>query len=334
MNLILIDKKLKSKIIISIFAALVLISCSGKQTKTDNQNAVCFTADSAYRYVEEQVSFGPRVPGTMAHQQCVIYLVEQLRRFGAKVEIEQGQKPNYDGQPQQIVNIIAHIGDTSKRRVILAAHYDSRPWADQEEEYFARLTPVMGANDGASGVGVLLEVARQWGIKKAENKTVPAVDIIFFDCEDLGTPDFYTGQQREDTWCLGSQLWAEQHRSEQSNYRYGILLDMVGAPDAVFEKEYYSVQFAQNYVEKLWRTAQSLGYSSLFRQDYTYPITDDHYYLNTIAGIPTLDIIHYSKHTETGFAHWWHTTEDDMRHICPATLEAVGKTVMATVEEQ
>lgn len=322
---------MKKSILVTI-STIVLLSCSSKKVQ-ETTVSVAFCADSAYRYVAEQVEFGPRVPGTIAHEQCVRYLIGQLRRFGAEVETEQGQMTDYAGKQQQVVNIIAHIGDSNKRHVLLCAHYDSRPWADQEEDYADRMQPILGANDGASGVGVLLEMVRQWGMMKQRGEQVPSADIVLFDCEDMGTPDFYIGPQREHTWCLGSQLWAKQHNDRQhKHYHYGILLDMVGAPDAVFEKEYYSVQYAGNYVEKVWRTAEQLGYGGLFRHNYSYPITDDHYYINTLAGIPCIDIIHYSRHTDTGFAHWWHTTEDDMRHISPVTLEAVGKTLMATIE--
>lgn len=323
---------MKKYIVISILT-FVLLNCGGKRVREEIPASVVFCADSAYRYISEQVEFGARIPGSAAHEQCVRYLKDQLQRFGAEVETEQGQMIDYEGKQQQVVNIIGHFGAHDKRRLLLCAHYDSRPWADQEEEYANRMQPVPGANDGASGVGVLLEVARQIGLMQNKGEAVPAVDIVFFDCEDMGTPDFYTGTQRENTWCLGSQLWAKQHDNRQTKqYKYGILLDMVGASDAVFEKEYYSVQYAGNYVEKIWRTAEQLGYGGMFRNEYSYPITDDHYYINTLAGIPCIDIIHYSRHSDTGFAHWWHTVEDDMRHISPATLEAVGKTIIVGIQ--
>jgi hypothetical protein len=149
----------------------------------------------------------------------------------------------------------------------------------------------------------------------------------------MGTPDFYTGKEREDTWCLGSQLWAKTVKEQglAGKYKYGILLDMVGDPDAVFYREYYSEQFAPNQTEKLWRAAAKLGYGGRFRNIATYPVTDDHYYVNRIAGIPCVDVIHYDSNNGTGFAHWWHTLEDDMRNVSPSTLERVGKTVLECV---
>lgn len=326
--------------IISLLATaciLVCLSGCGKAAKpTEKTVGPRFDADSAYCYVGEQVNFGARVPGSGAHRECAAFLQSALRRFGAEVEVQQGQMPDFEGKQQQVVNIVGHFGDSGKRKVLLCAHYDTRPWADQEEDYDDRMLPIPGANDGASGVGVLLEVARQFGLRAKRGESVPAVDIVFFDCEDMGTPDFYTGQQREDTWCLGSQLWARQVRNtgkteKNHGYSFGILLDMVGAPDAVFPREYYSELYAANRVEEVWRAARQLGYGAMFTENRSYPVTDDHYYVNTIAGIPCIDIIHYNPRGNTGFAHWWHTHNDNMGNVSPQTLEAVGKTIMMCV---
>ena len=197
----------------------------------------------------------------------------------------------------------------------------------------------MGANDGASGVGVVLEIIRQLAILKAHGEFVPSVQIVFFDCEDMGTPSHFTGSLREHTWCLGSQLWAKEYNQASINaqqslpkIQYGILLDMVGDPSATFPREYLSVNYAASYVEQVWRTALRLGHGRYFVQSSTYyPITDDHYYVNTIAGIPCVDIIDYKANTTTGFAPWWHTQQDDMRNINKQTLQAVGETVLTTI---
>lgn len=311
---------------------MMLVSCSRSSNSGQSVPEVAFSADSAYRYISEQVAFGARVPGSAAHEACAAYLREQLRRFGAEVHVEQGCLPNYAGEPQQIYNIVGRYAPEAKRRILLCAHWDSRPWTDQEENYDDRMQPVLGANDGASGVGVLLEVARQLSI--VNSPLSMGVDIVFFDAEDMGTPSFYTGKEREDTWCLGSQLWAQRVKQEgrAGEYAFGILLDMVGAPEAVFPKEYYSSYYANAYVERVWRTAQQAGYGRYFRDVKSYPLTDDHYYVNTIAGIPCIDIIHYDAQSGTGFAHYWHTQHDNMDNISRATLDAVGRTVMATIE--
>ena len=159
------------------------------------------------------------------------------------------------------------------------------------------------------------------------------MDIIFFDCEDMGTPRVYTGAEREDTWCLGSQLWATNYSRQPStvSYSFGLVLDMVGAPDAVFPLEMYSTNYAQNYQQQIWRSAQQLGYGAMFSNQQSYPITDDHYYINYIAGIPCVDVIHYDIRNATGFPHWWHTRNDDMSNISPSTLQAVGEVVMSVL---
>ena len=305
-----------------------LVSCN-KQVAPVTRPA--FSSDSAYVYIERQMAFGPRVPNSASHMQCAVWLIEQLRACGAEVELQKGFMPDYRGNNQQIYNIIGHFhaSDSAARpRILLGAHYDTRPWCDEEPDYNDRFYSVPGANDGASGVGVLLEVARQLGLR--ESLSTP-VDIIFFDCEDSGSPRVYTGAEREDTWCLGSQLWATNYSRQASvvSYQFGVVLDMVGAPDAVFPLEMYSTNYAANYQRQIWHSAERLGYGALFSNQQSYPITDDHYYINRIAGIPCVDIIHYDIRNATGFPWWWHTRQDNMNNVSKATLQAVGEVVMS-----
>lgn len=313
----------------------VLLAACGKTEHTKTAEPVvsaAFSADSAYLFINEQVSMGARVPGTPEHEQCARYLRDQLIRFGAKVDIQQGALTNYAGEQQQIVNIVGQYNPQANNRVLLCAHWDCRPWSDQEDTYERRMIPVLGANDAASGVGVLLEIARQLNILEKAGTAIPGVDIVFFDVEDMGTPSFYTGKERQDTWCLGSQLWAKRYaESNQKNCQYGVLLDMVAAPDATFNKEYFSMHHAASYVNKMWKTAAALGFGNYFINEQTYPLTDDHYYVNTIAGIPCLDIIHYDTRYGTGFPEYWHTNHDNMQNVSPVTLNAVGKTVLTTI---
>ena len=327
-------------------STLLLAGCgqTAKRSVSDSgQSSVSglsFNGDSAYAYVAGQVAFGSRVPGTDAHHDCVQYIGSTLERFGAKVEIQTGEVMRYDGEWQHVANIRAYLPADSayenEKTILLCAHYDSRPWADQEDDYAQRMIPIAGANDGASGEGVLMEVARQW--QNLSQRKRP-IEIVLFDCEDMGTPQFYTGQQREHTWCLGAQLWARsvvesRERSVSTAvYAYGILLDMVGDPNASFPREYYSEQYAGKYVDKIWRTAEQLGLGHRFVTARAYPITDDHYYINTIAKIPCVDIIHYVPGSETGFAWWWHTHNDDMRNVNPNTLQEVGKVIMTVINE-
>ncbi|MBQ7191864.1 MAG: M28 family peptidase [Paludibacteraceae bacterium] len=322
--------------LLTILLLLPLTACTNKQAKTPIRPA--FNADTAYMHISKQVSMGPRVPDTRAHTECLLYLLQQLNQYGAVTEIQKGQKTAYDGNEQQVINIIGHFGDAQANgRILLGAHYDSRPWCDEEEDYDDRYLAVPGANDGASGVGLLLEVARQLGLKADSlgRYTGRPIDIVFFDCEDMGAPNFYLGQEREDDWCLGSQLWAEEMALDKpmcSRLQYGIIVDMVGAHNATFPKEYNSVYYAKGYLEKIWYNAHKLGYSQYFLTEETYPITDDHLYINRITGIPCVDIIHYNHTSGTGFPDWWHTQQDDMTHISRETLQAVGETIMATIE--
>ena len=342
----------KSWIIGMVAGIACLLSACGKKQAVATRPP--FSSDSAYAYIERQMAFGPRVPNSNAHMQCAVWLIEQLKAFGAEVELQKGFMPDYKGDNQQIYNIIGHFTpvqrDSSSHtsaRILLGAHYDTRPWCDEEEDYSERFYNVPGANDGASGVGVLLEVARQLGLKLSNSDSglsaegglssvspkgglSTPVDIIFFDCEDMGTPRIYTGAEREDTWCLGSQLWATNYaKNSAAVYSFGIILDMVGAPDAVFPLEMYSTQYASNYQHQIWRAAEQLGYGAMFSKQQSYPITDDHYYINYIAGIPCVDVIHYDIRNATGFPHWWHTRNDNMDNISKSTLQAVGEVVMS-----
>lgn len=307
-------------------------------TQTTSEVRCAFSADSAYAYIAHQVAFGARVPGTEEHLLCGDWLEHELLRHGAQVKSQYGSMINYAGEQQPIRNIIAFVEGNSQHPILLCAHWDCRPWSDEEEHYQDRFAPVMGANDGASGVGVILEIVRQLSLLKAQGAFVPSVQVVFFDCEDMGTPDHYQGKEREHTWCLGSQLWAQDYKKSVANNpsshykcQYGILLDMVGDPSATFPREYFSVNYAGNYVEHLWRTALRLGYGRYFVNQGASPLTDDHYYVNTIAGIPCVDIIDYKPYSGTGFAHWWHTQQDDMRNINQQTLQAVGETVLTTI---
>lgn len=332
-----------------ILLALLLAGCSAAPKKPAQAKTalpqVAFNADTAYSFVAAQVAYGPRVPGTEAHHNCVQYIGRTLERFGAEVEVQTGDVRRYDGQWQHVANICAYLpadsGYTDKPAILLCAHYDSRPWADQEEDYDRRMIPILGANDGASGVGVLMEVARQWAHMPQRKRPVR---IVLFDCEDMGTPAFYTGQQYDHTWCLGAQLWSRmqtakaqaangQSQTANDKYAFGILLDMVGDPNATFPREYYSEQYAGKYVDRIWRTAEKLGYSHRFVSTQAYPITDDHYYVNTIAKIPCVDIVHYQPESDTGFAWWWHTRNDDMNNISPNTLQEVGRVIMTVISE-
>ena len=207
------------------FFLLFLLSCTVACTKKTSTPVTrpAFCADSAYAFIAGQVQMGPRVPGTTAHNECAAYLIHTLERMGASVEQQRGTMTDFEGEELPVRNIIAHFGSRNlNNRILLAAHYDTRPWSDEETDYDRRFLPIDGANDGASGVGVLLEVARQLGLQQQDTTArMRGIDIVFFDCEDYGTPSFYTGQQKENTWCLGSQFWADLLKYRRETYQYG-----------------------------------------------------------------------------------------------------------------
>lgn len=320
------------KIAWALAAVLIWASC-GSETETNNQQTQkklvevpTFSGDSAYAYVDAQVAFGPRVPNTKGHQECAQYLVNKLESFGAKVMVQEAVLTAFDGTKLQAKNIIAAFRPEIKNRVALMAHWDTRPFADMEEDPEKQRQPILGANDGGSGVGVLLEVARQLG-KKSTNI---GIDIILFDAEDYGTPRWIESSGIE-SWCLGSQYWARNPHIKGYYAQYGILLDMVGAPGAVFTREALSMHVGADIIEKVWNTAHSLGYSDFFSYDKTPQIIDDHTFVNKIANIPTIDIIQHDPTTEAFFGKYWHTHNDNMDVIDKQTLKAVGQTLLHVI---
>ncbi len=296
-------------------------------TRTSSQvQPPIFDVDSAFHFVDSQVAFGPRVPETQAHAQAAQWLAETMERFADTVYVQQARARTFDGKIINMKNIIGVFGPEKSRRIMLCAHWDSRPFADYDPNPEMHFTAIDGANDGASSVGVLLEIAR------AFNRQQPdvGVDIILFDAEDYGRHRF-SDLPDEDSWALGSQHWARNPHKPDYFARFGILLDMVGAEGATFLREGYSMLFAPNVVEKVWQTAGRLGYGHFFVNRDGGFITDDHYYVNTIRNIPTINIIHQDETTPHGFFPQWHTLEDNMDHINHATLRAVGETVLQVI---
>jgi hypothetical protein len=282
-----------------------------------------FSADSAYSFIQAQVDFGPRVPGSDAHRQCAGWLENKLGQYGAEVTVQTGSVKRYDGADLPMYNIIGSFNRDNPVRILLCAHWDTRHIADKD--VLDRDRPIPGANDGGSGVGVLLEVARQLQLRSPD----AGVDIIFFDVEDQGQPDGLSF--KPDTYCLGSQFWARNPHVPNYKAKAGILLDMVGAKGAVFTLEGTSMNYAAQWMRTVWDNAIQLGHSNHFSYERTDAITDDHLYINRIRRIPTIDIIQYDYSTSTGFGSYWHTHEDDMDVIDRGTLQAVGETVLATV---
>lgn len=311
-------------------------SCQSATTQTNNNQEAApaerpaFSADSAYLYIQQQVALGPRTPKSAAHRQCGDMLVAKLQQYGATVMEQNATVTAYNQQQYPLRNIIASFSTDKKERIMLCAHWDTRPWADMETDPQEQQQPIDGANDGASGVAVLLEIARQLQLRPASI----GVDIILFDMEDMGAPRFWSGQTQGETFCLGSQYWGKN--SHQPNYQaqFGILLDMVGGTHATFHKEQISLQYAPQIVDKVWSAGQKLGYSNIFINQVGGAITDDHLFVNQLAGIPCIDIINYDANSLSGFGNTWHTLDDNIHHISKSTLQAVGETVLETIYQQ
>ncbi len=316
-----------------LLAAASITGCAGSQgkqtangsTTPETAPTAVFNADSAYAYVQRQCDFGPRVPNSEAHRECGDWMAAELRSRGANVTEQRMKLKAFDGTMLDARNIIAEFYPEKERRVLLLAHWDCRPWADNDPNPDNHRKPVDGANDGASGTGVLLEMAR---LLQSHEPSI-GVDILLVDAEDWGETE-----GDESSWALGTQYWLQYpHRKGYAMPEYGILLDMVGNADASFKKEYFSLRFASSIVEKIWKTAEQLGYSSKFPDTEGGAITDDHLFVNA-AGIPCVDIIDQRTDSQTGFFPQWHTTDDKMTHIDRSTLKAVGQTVATLLFEK
>ena len=276
-----------------------------------------FDADSAYMYLARQVAFGPRVPNTPAHKATGDWLAAELRRHGLKVTEQNAKLEAFDGTLLEARNIFGQLNPEVKDRVLLLAHWDCRPWADEDPDPQKRDQPVDGANDGASGVAVLLEIARQL----SEQNYKKGIDILFVDAEDWGMDG------DDDSWALGTQYFIKNPPVKGYSPNYAILLDMVGGEGAVFPREYFSERSAPWLSEAIWKAASDSGYGELFLNRLGTAVTDDHVQL-IAAGIPAIDIIEFHPGRDGGFNSRWHTTADNLDGISKSTLDAVGNTLL------
>lgn len=286
-----------------------------------------FNADSAYAFTAAQCDFGPRTMNSVAHDRCETWIINKFKQYGCEVTTQKANLKGYDGTTLKSTNIIASYNPKATTRILLCAHWDSRPWADNDPDSANHRLPVMAANDGASGVAVMIEVARTLNADRKLSSEI-GVDFVCFDAEDYGTPQWAIDQTgSEDTWALGAQYFAS-HQPDGYEARYGILLDMVGGEGAQFYREQMSQQFAPDILEKVWAAAASAGYANYFPQSAGGAVTDDHIPLNR-AGIPTVDIIpYYPDCTLSSFGPTWHTINDTMEHIDKNSLKAVGQTLI------
>ncbi len=319
------------------FLILLFVACSDSSKEKKNEEVArkdiavpSFNQDQAYMYIADQVDFGPRVPNTVPHSETKEYLIKQLEEIGAKVTLQEFEANTYDGEVWNLTNIIASILPEKKRRILLAAHWDTRKVADKDTE--RKDEPIDGANDGASGVAVALEILRS--IQQADNKPELGIDVILFDGEDNGEPRGKNVGGSESWWCLGSQYWSKNKHVNTYSAYYGILFDMVGGVNAQFHKEGYSVQFAPSIVDKVWTTAERVGYGRYFVSSQVDPITDDHYFVNKYGKIPTIDIIAHDPLSNDFFPDFHHTHADNMDIISKETLKAVGQTTLQVIYEE
>lgn len=309
----------------AVLAAFTASGCGGSRAASSSDSASAepmqvsvpqFSADSALSYVKMQTDLGPRVPGTPAHAAAADAYVNFFRTHGAEVIEQKHPVTTFDGTALTMRNIFARFAPEAERRILLLAHYDCRPWADQDPDPAKHKTPVDGANDGASGVGVLMEIGRLVSANPLADGV--GVDILLVDVEDWGT------DEQEDSWAIGANYFAKNPPVEGYFPDEAILLDMVGAKDAVFPQEYFSLQAAPQLVAAVWAAADAAGYGNYFPQKQGGAVTDDHRPLIDV-GIPAIDIIDYRD--DTGFEPNWHTVSDTFANISKETLQAVGGTL-------
>lgn len=281
-----------------------------------------FNGDSAYAFVKTQVDFGPRIPDTKAHTACYQYFQAKLKSYGLTVIPQETTGTTaIDGRMVPILNVFAQFHPERKERILLLAHWDTRAFADDDPDTTKRKSTFDGASDGASGAAVMLEIAR---ILQQKDPNI-GVDFLFSDTEDGGL----NGGNSEETWCLGTQYWT-QHMPPNYTARFGILLDMVGGKNATFPKEGQGMYYAQHVVDKVWNSAALLGYSNIFVNQEIGRTIDDHLFVNKIARIPTIDIVHYDLQNYN-YPSWHHTTQDNMDIIDASTLRVVGEVLVDVI---
>ena len=306
---------------------MTLLSCKSQKTSESTSvveetitQVVNFDGQNAYNLVKTQCDFGPRVPGTPAHSKCAEWLERSLKQNCDTVIVQQGQVTTFDGKVLNIKNFVGSVNPSNSDRILLLAHWDCRPWADQDPDSTKHQEPVMGANDAASGVAVLLELSRLM----KEKKPNIGVDILLVDAEDWGT------NSDEDSWALGTQYWVKNPHVAGYKANFGILLDMVGAKGAKFSKEQYSLYYAKDVENTVWDVAQKSGYGGYFDDNNGGYITDDHVFVNEL-GIRCIDIIDMRTNSGTGFFAGWHTTDDTINWIDKDVLKAVGQVIANVV---
>ncbi len=303
--------RIKNNLIVFYFLFLLFIISCG-ETKPP-----IFDAARSFKDLETQVAFGPRVPNSKAHRACADWLMSELKKTSRQVAGQRFDSPWADSS-LHMVNIIASYNLKAKKRIMLAAHWDSRPMADQDVSANQN-KPIPGANDGASGVAVLLEIGR---LLKIQPPPV-GVDIVLFDGEDWGA------EGHTEDYFIGSRYFAKNLKT----YRpvYGILLDMIGDADLQLPVEYQSQRLAPQIVSKVWKAGAALGYKAF--QNRMGPAVNDDHIMMLDAGIPFIDIIDFSYKGPNG-ANYWHTLQDTPDKCSPRSLKTVGETLLKVIFDE
>lgn len=294
-------KKFTVHLLILILLLISAAGCDVLSTPTPTTAPAMFDGQRAYADVQTQVAFGARVPGSEGHTQIVKWIDEELVKAGWQVEV---QKSEALGHP--IKNIVAKRSDEPPQ-IVLGAHYDTRMVADHDPDPAQQSNSVPGANDGASGVAVLLELARS-----LPKDTVP-VWLVFFDAEDNGRIEGWD-------WILGSREFVKNNPIQP---RAAVIVDMIGDADLNIYKERNS---NPELTDEIWAVAKGLGYESKFIPDYKHSMMDDHTpFLE--AGIPAVDIIDFDY-------PYWHTVQDTPDKVSAESLHAVGTTLRLWIMQQ
>lgn len=303
--------------------ALSLVGCSQDQPRANSpaQSTTArttmsaipeFSGARAFELLVKQTSFGPRNPESDGHRACLQFLLSSLAPLADEVRTQEFVHIGYGGEKLHLTNVIASFRPAAASRIFLCAHWDTRPRADRDADKARQLLPIIGANDGASGVAVLLEIA-----SLLKNTPPPiGVDLILFDGEDYGR------EGDLDRYFLGSRHFA-QTKPPAYQPQYGILLDMVGDANLDLPKEQISVRSAPDVVDMVWNTARELGITQ-FSDQIGDEVLDDHVPLNE-AGMKTIDIIDFSYPDASH--RYWHTHDDTPEHCSAESLEAVGRVI-------
>lgn len=303
----------------SVTLALMLIAAAFSTGGAEPQSIPRFKGEEAFAYLTKQTDFGPRNPNSSGHSECLRFLAETLKRSADLVRLQHFTHKGYGNEVLWLTNVIASFRPEARERILLCAHWDTRPRAERDPNIMRRNQPILGANDGASGVAVLLHLA---DVMKAVPPPI-GVDIVLFDGEDYGMEGDLSN------YLLGSRFFSNTMAADYQP-RFGILLDMVGDKSLEIPKEKNSLHYAPEIIELVWSKARKLGISQ-FSSKVGDAIYDDHIPLNQ-AGIRTINIIDFNYPDETN--RFWHTHKDTPENCSPESLEAVGTVLTHVVYSQ